>query len=175
MKLTVAWAIKILVCILLFFAGYTTHKITDKNEYSIHCPTIPKLPKNAPDMFKQYQEHEGFDNLNEAGCFRGERLYGFYYAWKNKDTYGVYENGWGIDDLVHDYWLTKGGKVYRFCISEHVGLRDAKSYHMDELDSVSVRCLREGNEGHQSHDPNTIKDCFLLLDGEFKKENRVYY
>ena len=174
MKSVGLWLVKLLIFILLFIAGYMVHKVTDKNEYNFYSPTVPKLPKKAPGMFREYQERGGFYDLNAADFRRGERLYDFYNAWENKEPDGLYEIGWGIDDLVHMYWLTKEGKVYRFCISDHGTFRIAKTYWVDEYDDVFIHCFGEINEGHERHDPNTIKDCFLLLRGEYKKENRRF-
>ena len=174
MKLMLKWLFKLLICAILFCAGYMTHKVTDRNEYDWHSPTVPKLPNNAPKMFLEYEKNSYFDDILGASFRRGEGLYDFYDAWKNKETYGVYDNGWGLDDLVHMYWLTKDGKIYRFCISDHGSFSGKKAYYVDESDSVSIYCAGEHFDGHENHDPNTIINCYLNLKADFKKENRQY-
>ena len=175
MKSISKWMVFSLLCVLLFFAGYVTNEIFDRHEYGFHTlPNVPRLPAKAPEIFKGYQKDAGFGDLNMSDFRRIDWLNDFYDAWKRKETLGLYEIGWGLDDLIHMYWLTTDGKVYCFCISDHGTFRIPKTYLLDESEDVSIRCFWEGNDDHECYDPNAIDDCFPILDGGFKQENRRF-
>lgn len=178
MKTIIRWAILSFVGILLFSAGYFGHDILGEYEYGFHdLPTVPKLPKQAPEMFLKYQEDHSFTDLNMAGWKYNEYLRDFYNAWKEKETFGAYEIGWGLDDLVHMYWLTKDGKVYRFCISDHGTFTIAKTYWVDESETVSIVYFNDcGDKPLQKvpMDPDSLNQSSPFLDGEFPKSSRRF-
>lgn len=151
------WIVKILLLGLSFWSGYLFNEIADKHEYSFHeYPSVPELPNNAPAIFRDYD----FYDLNMAGPERNEFLYDFYKAWKEKEKLGFYEVGFGMDDLIHTYWLTQNGEVFRYVISDHGSFLIEKTYHFDKYEKVSFYKWKEFPHADSKMvdiDPNTIQ------------------
>jgi hypothetical protein len=152
------WIIMLFLLGVFFWAGYLFNGITDKHEYSFHeFPSVPKLPKNAPAIFRDYD----FYDLNMAGPERNKYIHDFYKAWQEKETLGFYEVGSGMDDLVHTYWLTKNGEVFRYEISDHGSLFIQKTYHFNKYETVSFYKWKESPDADSQMidiDPNTIQN-----------------
>ena len=170
----IRWLLLFLLCFVMFYSGYLFNELTDKNEYDYdNMPSIPRLPSAAPAVFKG----NDFEDLNMSGSRRNEYLCDFHTAWKEKKVYGLYETGYGLDDLVHTWWLTKDGEIHRFCISDHGTPMIKKAYYYDKSDSLSIYCWMDKEDGTQQItdvEPDTIKDKAYYISGNFKKENRIF-
>lgn len=168
----VLWITKLAICILFFMAGYLCNDNAGKYEYGFYnFPIVPKLPKNAPAIFQEYE----FYDLNMAGSYRNKCLYDFHKAWTNKETYGFYDIGVGLDDLIHSYWLTDNGKVFYLEISDHGSNLIEKRCYIDELQSVSFYHIKDTNDNSMRVpiDPNTLKNLSIYIDSNHVNRKEI--
>lgn len=119
--------LKFAFCLLLIFSGYVLNEILWDREHR-----FPKMP-SLPAAFQGYE----FENVDAPWNLRNEEIEKFYLAWKNKETYGIYEAGMGIDSLVRSYWLTENGTVKLIRVIE-APFWKRKTYPVWETNNISI-------------------------------------
>ena len=117
----------VVFCLLLIFSGYVLNELLWDREHR-----FPKMP-SLPTAFQGYE----FENVDAPWNLRNEEIEKFYMAWKNKETYGIYEASVGIDSLVRSYWLTENGEVKLIRVIE-APFWAKKAYPVWEVEKISI-------------------------------------
>ena len=150
--------VKLVFCVFLVFSGHVLNEILWDREHR-----FPKMP-NLPTTFQDYE----FENVDAPWNLRNDQIEKFYRAWKDNETYGIYEAGVGIDSLVRTYWLTENGKVKLIRVIEAPFWRK-KTYPVWEIEKISIGYLNEDEFVEVDPTTNRQYDLLLRANGETEK------
>jgi hypothetical protein len=154
--------VQVIFCILLIFSGYVLNEILWDREHRF--PKMPKLPK----AFQGYE----FENVDAPWNLRNEQIEKFYLAWKNNETYGIYEASVGIDSLIRSYWLTEKGKVKLIRVIE-APFWEKKTYPVWEIEDISVGYWNDDELIEVDPIANRQYDLILQPKGDAKKSTII--
>jgi hypothetical protein len=97
------------------------------------CPKHPKTPI-LPKSFAKYNVYNIERDDDNWG--RNEHIQRFYRAWKNKESYAIYELNRGLDCLMPTFWITDNGIVTRIIVDYPSIFK--KKYLINRIDDFSI-------------------------------------
>jgi hypothetical protein len=85
--------------------GYFIHDLSWDHRKDV----VPRPPKRAevPAVFYEAEYH----NLLAPVEIRNGLIEKFLWAWNNSERYAVYDNGYGLDEIISMYWVTDCGTI----------------------------------------------------------------